>query len=64
MNRTLKIKKFNENFIKIVFYIAALFSIIAVAAIFVFLFIQGIPAISKIGLFNFLLGSKWDILHG
>ncbi|MFA5482665.1 MAG: phosphate ABC transporter permease subunit PstC, partial [Bacilli bacterium] len=35
-----------------------------VAAIFVFLFIQGIPAISKIGLFNFLLGSKWDILHG
>ncbi|MFA6827443.1 MAG: phosphate ABC transporter permease subunit PstC [Bacilli bacterium] len=64
MNRTLKIKKFNENFIKTVFYIAALFSIIAVAAIFVFLFIQGIPAISKIGLFNFLLGSKWDILHG
>lgn len=64
MNRTLKIKKFNENFIKIVFYIAALFSIIAVSAIFVFLFIQGIPAISKIGLFNFLLGSKWDILHG
>lgn len=64
MNKSLKIKKNHEKLMRIVFFIAALFSIIAVIAIFVFLFIQGIPAIKQIGLFNFLFGTKWDIVHG
>ncbi len=61
MVNTLNVK---EKIMKIVFFIAALFSIIAVIAIFVFLFIQGIPAIKKIGLTDFLFGVKWDIIHG
>ncbi len=42
-----------------VFAFAACASIGAVALICVFLFANGIPAISEIGVFDFLLGEKW-----
>jgi phosphate transport system permease protein len=64
MQRIIKRSEVKEKTLKIVFAIAALFSILAVIAIFLFLFIQGVPAIKKIGLFQFLFGQKWDILHG
>lgn len=38
---------------------AACFSIISVLLICLFLFVNGIPAMQKIGFFNFLLGQKW-----
>lgn len=44
---------------KIVFLIAACASIAAVALICLFLFVNGIPAIGKIGIFDFLLGTTW-----
>lgn len=43
----------------ILFFLTACVSIFAVALICVFLFANGIPAIGKIGVFKFLLGTKW-----
>lgn len=42
-----------------VFIAAACVSILAVIMICLFLFVNGIPAIAKIGLFNFLFGEVW-----
>lgn len=42
-----------------VFLIAALASIVSVLLICLFLFVNGIPAMAKIGMFNFLLGREW-----
>jgi phosphate ABC transporter, permease protein PstC len=43
-----------------VFFISALTSVLAVGLICLFLFVNGIPAIGKIGFFNFLLGKEWS----
>ncbi|WP_286812317.1 phosphate ABC transporter permease subunit PstC [Bacteroides sp. Phil13] len=48
-----------EVYAKYMFLLAALVSIFAVGVICVFLLANGIPAMKKIGLFNFLLGEKW-----
>lgn len=53
-------RDYKEIFMKNVFLIAALTSIISVALICIFLFVNGIPAMSKIGIFNFLLGRDWS----
>lgn len=52
-------KKFKESFAHIIFFLAALTSILAVLLICVFLFANGIPAMKEIGLFNFITGTKW-----
>lgn len=52
--------KFSESLMKIVFLISAVFSILAVISIFVFLLLRGIPAINKIGFFNFIFGKIWN----
>lgn len=44
---------------KYVFFLAALTSVAAVLLICVFLFANGVPAMSEIGLFDFLLGKEW-----
>lgn len=51
--------KYKEKIMQIVFLCAALVSIAAVALICLFLFVNGIPAMAKIGVFDFLLGTKW-----
>ncbi len=51
--------KFKENLAHVIFFIAALTSILAVLLICVFLFANGIPAMKEIGLFSFLTGTKW-----
>jgi len=51
--------KYKESIMKIVFFIAACTSILAVALICIFLFSNGIPAMMEIGIPEFLLGSKW-----
>ena len=48
-----------EQGMKIVFLIAACTSVVAVAFICIFLFVNGIPAIGKIGVADFLLGETW-----
>ena len=42
-----------------VFFAAALASVLAIALICFFLFVNGIPAMAEIGLFDFLLGKTW-----
>ena len=49
-----------EKIMRIVFLLSALTAIAAVGLICVFLFIGGIPAITKIGVTNFLFGSDWS----
>lgn len=52
-------KNLKETLMKFVFLLSALASILAVALICVFLFANGIPAIEKVGLLNFLGGTNW-----
>jgi phosphate transport system permease protein len=52
-------KKFKETGAKVIFMLAACFSILAVALICVFLFANGIPGMGKIGVLKFLTGTKW-----
>ena len=51
--------KTSERLMQIVFFVAACTSVLAVALICIFLFANGIPAIAKIGIPDFLLGQKW-----
>lgn len=53
------ISKLKERIWEILFLLAAGFSIFAVVMICLFLFANGIPAMHKIGLTNFLFGTKW-----
>ena len=52
-------KKVIEITMKYVFMMAATASVLAVALICIFLFVNGVPAMHEIGVFNFLLGRTW-----
>ena len=52
-------KHFKEILMKIIFFIAACTSVLAVALICIFLFANGLPAMGKIGLGKFLTGVIW-----
>ena len=52
-------KKVKEKGMEIVFLIAACVSILSVALICIFLFMNGIPAIKEIGFLNFVGGKIW-----
>ena len=52
-------KKYKEQVMHAVFFIAACASVLAVALICLFLFVNGIPAMREIGVFKFLLGTMW-----
>lgn len=51
--------KLRETIMKLVFLIAACCSVLAVALICIFLFMNGVPAIFKIGPLKFLTGTVW-----
>ena len=51
--------RYRERLMQAVFFVAACASILAVILICVFLFANGLPAMGKIGVFKFLLGTKW-----
>lgn len=53
-----------ENVMKLLFFLSALVSIAAVILICIFLLASGVPAIREIGLFRFLLGTKWKPANG
>lgn len=53
-------QKRKEKVVEILFFLCSLTSILAVFLICVFLFFNGIPAMFKIGLFDFLLGKNWS----
>lgn len=52
-------KHLKEKGMQLLFFLAALVSIAAVILICAFLLASGIPAIREIGVFKFLLGTKW-----
>ena len=52
--------KIKEKTGQTIFTVAAIICVIAVAAIFVFMLIKSIPALNKIGLFNFIFGDNWS----
>lgn len=52
-------KHVKEKAMKHIFFLTACVSIAAVILICTFLFASGIPAIKEIGVFQFLLGTKW-----
>lgn len=51
--------KFKEKAMEYLFLMAACISIVAVALICIFLFLNGVPAIHKVGLGKFLTGVNW-----
>ena len=48
-----------ENVMRVVFFISACMSIVAVVLICLFMFGNGIPAIDKIGITKFIFGTTW-----
>lgn len=58
-NYFIKQNKHKEQAMQAVFFIAACASIFAVVLICLFLFVNGIPAMKEIGIFDFLLGERW-----
>ena len=52
-------KHLKEQIMKVIFFIAACTSVLAVALICIFLFANGLPAMGKIGLGKFLTGVIW-----
>nr|WP_106789833.1 phosphate ABC transporter permease subunit PstC [Massilistercora timonensis] len=55
----MKSNAWTEKFMQGVFFIAACASVLAVALICIFLFANGLPAMSKIGFLDFLTGTVW-----
>ena len=51
--------KIKEQIMRILFFVCACASVFAVAAICVFIFANGLPAIGEIGVPEFLLGKEW-----
>ena len=52
-------KKIKENVMHLVFLAAACASVLAVALICFFLFVNGVPAMTEIGVLDFLRGETW-----
>lgn len=52
-------RKIKEEFMEIVFALTASVSILSVVLICIFLFVNGIPAMGKIGIIKFLTGTTW-----
>ncbi len=59
MQKNKHINNIKEKSMHVVFLIAACMSVVSVVLICVFLFANGLPAIGKIGVFDFLLGQTW-----
>lgn len=55
----MKKAKLKEQCMHVVFLLSACISILAVALICIFIFINGIPAMTEIGVFKFLSGTHW-----
>jgi phosphate transport system permease protein len=53
----MKFKK--DKLIEFIFFIVALSTLTVLAVITLFIFIEGLPLITKVGLFDFIFGMKW-----
>lgn len=59
MKKDIRIKKFYEKTVETWFLLCAIIAILFLGIISIYLFLEGTPAIFKIGLKEFILGSKW-----
>ena len=57
--RNVSAGQFKEVVARVIFTLTACISILAVALICIFLFANGIPGMTKIGIWEFLSGQKW-----
>jgi len=48
-----------EKLLSLAFFLIALSTLSALAVITLFIFIEGVPVIGKVGFFNFIFGMKW-----
>lgn len=55
----MKKKAFIEKTANIFFLVCAVIAIFAVCVISIYMFIKGIPALKKVGVFNLLFGTIW-----
>jgi len=62
MIKTYHYIKTRDGIMKGVFLSCAIFSILALASICLFLLLSGVPFISKIGFFKFIFGTKWNVV--
>jgi phosphate transport system permease protein len=53
-----------EKLLGLVFFLIALTTLSVLAVITIFIFIEGVPIIGKVGLFNFIFGMKWAPSQG
>ena len=54
-----RMNQWKEKAVHVLFFLSACVSILAVGIICLFLFANGVPAMAKIGVFDFLLGRTW-----
>ena len=52
-------KTTREKLLSLAFFLIALSTLSALAVITLFIFIEGVPVIGKVGFFNFIFGMKW-----
>ncbi|MCL2018762.1 MAG: phosphate ABC transporter permease subunit PstC [Oscillospiraceae bacterium] len=57
-------KKFKEKLSGRIFFILALSTISALVLITIFIFVEGMPLIAEVGLFNFIFGMVWSPSQG
>ena len=62
--KSASVNNFKEKGMQLVFLICACVSIAAVAAICLFMFANGFPAMAEIGFVDFLLGDRWKPSQG
>jgi len=58
----IKKRKQNERLIESVFFMSAFVAVMSVVVITLFIFMEGVPALVKIGLTDFIFGMKWQPL--
>ncbi|MDD5288673.1 MAG: phosphate ABC transporter permease subunit PstC, partial [Dehalococcoidales bacterium] len=55
----MKMKNFGEKIPQSLFFIIALSALSVLALITIFIFVEGVPLIAKVGFFKFVFGMKW-----
>ncbi len=60
MRGFLKFITMREKLMKGIFFLSAVFSVVALITIMAFLFINGVPFIAKIGVKDFIFGTSWS----
>jgi phosphate transport system permease protein len=58
----MKLRK--DTYLSLAFFLVALSTLSVLAVITIFIFVEGLPLINKVGVFNFIFGMKWAPSQG